>query len=175
MPTRCILQHRLCAPHPVLRWHGCSFVGEQRVLHLSWWLVSECDGPNRLPRMHERELLQARRWTLGAAEVFHYFMIKTPMMPVMTALSWGVSFLFYYGILLCCSHLYGLTLGLSSAFILAKDTKIFGTSFPMFYLTVHISLVVLFLNSLSMFILDRMSQRLLIPRPEEKISLVRYS
>ena len=119
--------------------------------------------------------VQARRWTLGAAEVFHYFMIKTPRMPVMTALSWGVSFLFYYGILLCCSHLYGLTLGISSAFILAKDAKIFGTSFPMFYLTVHISLAVLFLNSLSMFILDRMSQRLLILRPEEKISLVRYS
>ena len=121
------------------------------------------------------KLLQARRWTLGAAEVFHYFMIKTPRMPVMTALSWGVSFLFYYGILLCCSHLYGLTLGLSSAFILTEDAKIFGTSFPMFYLTVHISLAVLFLNSLSMFLLDRMSQRLLVPRPEEKISLVRYS
>ena len=120
------------------------------------------------------KLVQARRWTLGAAEVFHFFMIKTPRMPALTALSWGVSFLFYYGILLCCSHLYGLTLGLSSAFILAKDAKIFGTSFPMFYLTVHISLAFLFLNSLSMFLLDRMSQRLLIPRPEEKISLVRY-
>ena len=128
-------------------------------------------------RVLEEELwewaVQARRWTLGAAEVFHYFVVKAPRIPALTGLAWGLSFLFYYGILLCCSHLYGLTLGLSSAFILASDATVFGTSFPMFYLTVYISLGVLFLNSVSMFVLDRMNQRLLIPRPEERISFIR--
>ena len=128
-------------------------------------------------RVLEEELwewaVQARRWTLGAAEVFHYFVIKAPGIPALTAVAWGCSFLFYYGILLCCSHLYGLTLGLFSAFILAENATVFGTTFPMFYLTVHISLGVLFLNSVSMFALDRMSQRLLIPKPKERISIIR--
>ena len=117
--------------------------------------------------------VQARRWTLGAAEVFHYFVVKSPEIPGLTALAWGCSFLFYYGILLCCSHLYGPTLGLSSAFILAEDATVFGTSLPMFYLAVHVSLGVLFLNSMSMFALDKMTQRLLIPKPEERISSIR--
>ena len=80
-------------------------------------------------RVLEEELwewaVQVRRWTLGAAEVFHYFVIKAPGIPALTGLAWGLSFLFYYGILLCCSHLYGLTLGLSSAFILADDATVF--------------------------------------------------
>ena len=117
--------------------------------------------------------VQARRWTIGAGEVFHYFMVKSKRIPFMTAFSWGVSFLFYYGILLCCSHLYGLTLGLSFAFILPKTATIFGITFPMEYIIVHVSLGVLYLNSISMFVLDRCSQHLLVPCPEERISLVR--
>ena len=66
-------------------------------------------------RVVEEELwewaLQARRWTIGAGEVFHYFMVKSKNIPFLTSLSWGTSFIFYYGILLCCSHLYGVTLG----------------------------------------------------------------
>ena len=40
---------------------------------------------------------QARRWTIGAAEVFHYFMVKSNNIPFFTALSWGITFIIYYG------------------------------------------------------------------------------
>ena len=40
---------------------------------------------------------QARRWTIGASEVFHYFIIKSRNIPFFTALSWGFVFFIYYG------------------------------------------------------------------------------
>ena len=40
---------------------------------------------------------QAHRWTIGAAEVFHYFMVKSTNIPFFTALSWGITFIIYYG------------------------------------------------------------------------------
>ena len=33
-------------------------------------------------------------------QVFHYFMVKSPRLPLLTAVSWGASFTFYYGVLL---------------------------------------------------------------------------
>lgn len=35
---------------------------------------------------------QARRWTIGAAEVFHYFIIKSKRMSWRAAVSWGWAF-----------------------------------------------------------------------------------
>ena len=89
--------------------------------------VATLSGPTS-GRVLEQELgewaAQARRWTIGAAEVqsiglhylaiintrcmqvFHYFMVKSPRLPLLTAVSWGASFTFYYGVLLCCSSLY---------------------------------------------------------------------
>jgi cellulose synthase/poly-beta-1,6-N-acetylglucosamine synthase-like glycosyltransferase len=52
---------------------------------------------------------QARRWTIGAAEVFHYFMVKSRRIPFLTSLSWSITFLIYYGVLLCSSGLFSLT------------------------------------------------------------------
>ena len=63
---------------------------------------------------------QGRRWTIGAAEVFHYFVIKAGRMPFWPAFSWGLSFLCYYGILLCSDGLFTLTAQLSFTFLL-KD------------------------------------------------------
>ena len=45
----------------------------------------------------EEWVRQARRWTIGAAEVFHYFMVKSNNIPFFTALSWGITFIIYYG------------------------------------------------------------------------------
>ena len=114
---------------------------------------------------------QARRWTIGAGKVFHYYMNKSKRIPFFTALSWGLTFISYYGILLCYSHLYGVTLSISYAFFLSKDAVIFGT--PISYLIIHVSLYLLYSNSLSMFILDRLCPKLLVPQPEEYISTVR--
>jgi|GEM_PF-2336536 len=40
--------------------------------------------------------LQARRWAVGAAEVFHYFLARAPQLPAGAAISWGASFVGYY-------------------------------------------------------------------------------
>ena len=156
----------------LIRWMGV--VGDR--LNIVMVPVPTLSGPTS-GRVVEEEMVewavQARRWTIGAGEVFHYFMVKSKRIPFLTAISWGVAFLFYYGILLCCSHLYGVTLGLSFYFFLPKDATFYGSSFPIKYIIVHASLVLLYLNSISMFVLDRLSQQLLVPRPEERISVVR--
>ena len=98
-------------------------------------------------------------------------MVKSRRIPLLTAVSWGATFTFYYGVLLCCSHLYGLTLAASQALLLPSDATFFG--FPLSHLLVHVSLTVLYFNAASMFLLDKLSQRQLVPRPREQISLVR--
>ena len=60
-------------------------------------------------------------------QVFHYFMVKAARIPLLTSISWGAAFLLYYGLLLCCSQLYGLTLALSAALLLPGGTTLFGT------------------------------------------------
>lgn len=40
--------------------------------------------------------LQLRRWTIGAAEVFHYFMVRFFNIPFSSSMQWGLSFVFYY-------------------------------------------------------------------------------
>ena len=69
-------------------------------------------------RVTEDEIIerarQARRWTIGAGEVFHYFMIKSHGILLGTSVSWGTCFILYYCILLCGSSLYSLLLGISS-------------------------------------------------------------
>jgi hypothetical protein len=63
---------------------------------------------------------QIRRWTIGAAEVFHYFIIKAKRMPTIAAFSWGFVFIIYYGVLLCTAGLFNLT-SMLSMFLLVKD------------------------------------------------------
>ena len=49
---------------------------------------------------------QIRRWTIGAAEVFHYFAIKFFRLPVTVSFSFACKFIFYYGFLLCIASVY---------------------------------------------------------------------
>jgi hypothetical protein len=52
--------------------------------------------------------LQVRRWTIGAGEVFHYFIVKTYRMPSLyLSISWATRFFIYYGIILCASAIFG--------------------------------------------------------------------
>jgi hypothetical protein len=51
---------------------------------------------------------QIRRWTIGAAEVFHYFVVKSDRIPKLAAISWGFRFFVYYGILLCVAPLFSI-------------------------------------------------------------------
>uniref|UniRef100_A0A914XKX4 Uncharacterized protein n=1 Tax=Plectus sambesii TaxID=2011161 RepID=A0A914XKX4_9BILA len=51
---------------------------------------------------------QIRRWTIGAAEVFHYFAIKSTRLPPLVAISWAIKFITYYGLLLCVAPIFGI-------------------------------------------------------------------
>uniref|UniRef100_A0A914CK16 Glycosyltransferase 2-like domain-containing protein n=1 Tax=Acrobeloides nanus TaxID=290746 RepID=A0A914CK16_9BILA len=51
---------------------------------------------------------QIRSWTIGAAEVFHYFAIKSKKLPFFVSLTWASRFIFYYGFLLCIASCYGI-------------------------------------------------------------------
>ncbi|KAL1839221.1 hypothetical protein VTJ49DRAFT_1739 [Mycothermus thermophilus] len=51
--------------------------------------------------------LQVRRWTIGAGEVFHYFIVKTYRMPsVWLSITWATRFFAYYGLVLCASAIF---------------------------------------------------------------------
>ncbi|KAK5651543.1 hypothetical protein OQA88_11908 [Cercophora sp. LCS_1] len=51
--------------------------------------------------------LQVRRWTIGAGEVFHYFIVKTYRMPSLyLSFSWATRFFIYYGLVLCASAIF---------------------------------------------------------------------
>lgn len=103
----------------LIRWMGVT----QRRLRISMIPVPVLSGPTSGDTI-EREIIewarQARRWTIGAAEVFHYFIIKSLGMPRAAAFSWGIAFTIYYGILLCTGGLFGLTTTLSM-FLLMKN------------------------------------------------------
>ncbi|KAM0490775.1 hypothetical protein ACHAP8_011243 [Fusarium lateritium] len=53
--------------------------------------------------------LQIRRWTIGAGEVFHYFIVKTYRMPgIFLSISWASRFFIYYGLVLCASAIFSI-------------------------------------------------------------------
>jgi len=53
--------------------------------------------------------LQVRRWTIGAGEVFHYFIVKTYRMPsLLLSISWATRFFVYYGLVLCASAIFSI-------------------------------------------------------------------
>ncbi|KAL2268002.1 hypothetical protein VTJ83DRAFT_2848 [Remersonia thermophila] len=53
--------------------------------------------------------LQVRRWTIGAGEVFHYFIVKTYRMPsACLSITWATRFFAYYGLVLCASPLFSI-------------------------------------------------------------------
>ncbi|XP_013382840.1 uncharacterized protein LOC106153447 [Lingula anatina] len=107
---------------------------------------------------------QARRWTIGAAEVFHYYVMKAGRMPFWPAFSWGLCFLSYYGVLLCSGGLYGISAGLSMAF-LVKDAP-FYINYAMYGLAGLQQLAFLWV-----FMMDVFGPRLM--KVKEHISFVR--
>eukprot|EP00440_Ansanella_granifera_P036667 gb/GFBE01039779.1/.p1 GENE.gb/GFBE01039779.1/~~gb/GFBE01039779.1/.p1 ORF type:complete len:579 (+),score=203.22 gb/GFBE01039779.1/:1-1737(+) len=50
---------------------------------------------------------QSERWTIGACEVFHYFVVKRRRYNCSAALSYGTWFVVYYGFILCSLTLTG--------------------------------------------------------------------
>ncbi|ESP03073.1 hypothetical protein LOTGIDRAFT_110745, partial [Lottia gigantea] len=105
----------------LIRWMGVT----RRRIHICALPVPVLSGPTSGSTV-EIDVIewarQARRWTIGAAEVFHYFAVKFPRMPKLPALSWGLNFLIYYGILLCSGSLYSLSMSLSMVFLVDTNS-----------------------------------------------------
>ena len=150
-------------------------------------------------RVIEEEIVewarQARRWTIGAAEVFHYFVVKSWDIPFLTAMSWGITFILYYGVcmrekctfkcrtitaslphwqkclhfagvMLCCSSLYSVSLAFSVNLVMDEPPDwLLWTSIGFLAYNYLIFAVI--------FVLDRFTLRLTQPRIQERISLVR--
>ena len=137
----------------LIRWMG---VTGQR-LRISMVPVPVISGPTSGETV-EIELIewarQARRWTIGAAEVFHYFIIKSKRMPWRAAISWGWAFVIYYGILLCTAGLYGLT-SMISMFVLVRNVP------QWMEYAMHGLLVLQMLSFLMAFVIDMFIPRLL--------------
>ena len=124
-------------------------------------------------RVIEEEIIewarQARRWTIGAGEVFHYFMVKSTGIPFFTSLSWGSSFIFYYCILLCGSSLYGIMLGISSMFLQPLNQPLN----PYLYLLSFAFIGLTYLTNAIFFFIDWKAPLLLDPKPVERICFLR--
>ncbi|PIO76163.1 hypothetical protein TELCIR_01769 [Teladorsagia circumcincta] len=74
---------------------------------------------------------QIRRWTIGAAEVFHYFVIKFFQLPVMVSFSFAAKFVFYYGFLLCIASVYTIVAPLvTPAMLSAVNHGVWGLVIP---------------------------------------------
>nr|CDJ96837.1 Hypothetical protein CBG17510 [Haemonchus contortus] len=74
---------------------------------------------------------QIRRWTIGAAEVFHYFVIKFFQLPVMVSLSFSAKFVFYYGFVLCIASVYTIVAPLvTPAMLSAVNHGVWGLVIP---------------------------------------------
>ena len=137
----------------LIRWMGVT----HRRLSIRMVPVPVLSGPT-CGRTIEIEFMewarQARRWTIGAAEVFHYFMVKSRRIPFWTAFFWSIKFLIYYGVLLCSSGLFSLTSFLSTVFLL--------DNIPLYI--IYVMYLLVFLQMLSFgvaFLIDIFIPRLL--------------
>lgn len=93
-------------------------------------------------------------------------MVKSRGIPFFTALSWGITFMLYYGVILCCSSLYGITAGISAALLIPNP--------PSYLQWIMIGLLGLqYLVFFIIFIVDALAVKLTKPRIEERISFVR--
>ncbi|VDP22904.1 unnamed protein product [Heligmosomoides polygyrus] len=74
---------------------------------------------------------QIRRWTIGAAEVFHYFVIKFFRLPASVSFLFAAKFVFYYGFLLCIASMYTIVAPLvTPAMLSAVDHGVWGLVIP---------------------------------------------
>eukprot|EP00163_Fabomonas_tropica_P003593 TRINITY_DN1309_c0_g1_i2.p1 TRINITY_DN1309_c0_g1~~TRINITY_DN1309_c0_g1_i2.p1 ORF type:complete len:493 (+),score=83.87 TRINITY_DN1309_c0_g1_i2:628-2106(+) len=55
---------------------------------------------------------QIRRWIIGSAESFHYFIVHWRGTPFFSGLSWFFMFFAYYGVLLCCAGVFQVLAGI---------------------------------------------------------------
>ncbi|CAF1365259.1 unnamed protein product [Adineta steineri] len=66
--------------------------------------------------------IQVRRWGIGTADNFHYFVVKIPRLPIFASFIFTIGYFLYYGVILCSGSLFGV----STIFfpLICPDTKL---------------------------------------------------
>lgn len=64
-------------------------------------------GENWIEELKEL-FIQGKRWTIGSAEVFHYFMCKLRRIKFKNSLVWGINYLNYYCVILCIQTMFSI-------------------------------------------------------------------
>lgn len=67
--------------------------------------------------------IQATRWSIGSAEVFHYFMCKLKRINFFIAFIWGFNYLNYYVGILCVQNLFTIVITIKFAAFPNNDTN----------------------------------------------------
>ncbi|GMT32023.1 hypothetical protein PFISCL1PPCAC_23320 [Pristionchus fissidentatus] len=106
---------------------------------------------------------QIRRWTIGAAEVFHYFAIKFFRLPVSVSISFAAKFVFYYGFLLCIASPYGIIAPfVTPAMLTATGKPVEGVVIPSQNVFTYVMLGFLglmYLEFFLVFLINRICER----------------
>ncbi|GMR52095.1 hypothetical protein PMAYCL1PPCAC_22290 [Pristionchus mayeri] len=106
--------------------------------------------------------LQIRRWTIGAAEVFHYFAVKAPSLPISSTIAFSAKFIFYYVIMLCIGDLYGAISTIWTLMMNLYGNEFIDVSMVSAHLFLRISISSLILSYLEMacfFILHKWAEK----------------
>ncbi|CAF4559824.1 unnamed protein product [Rotaria sp. Silwood2] len=55
--------------------------------------------------------IQVRRWGIGTADNFHYFVVKVPSLPILASCIFSLGYFLYYGVILCSASLFSVSSG----------------------------------------------------------------
>lgn len=106
----------------VIRWMT-EIMGEIEIRPIYVPTLSGPTSGNSLWEEFREWRVQIRRWTIGAAEVFHYYCVSFFSLPLNTGIFWGAYFIAYYCFFLCAAPLVGL-LGSFKTIIYPESTAI---------------------------------------------------
>lgn len=53
--------------------------------------------------------IQVRRWGIGTADNFHYFVVKVPSLPIIASCVFAIGYFLYYGVILCSASLFNVS------------------------------------------------------------------
>lgn len=98
--------------------------------------------------------IQVRRWGIGTADNFHYFMVKIPSLPLLASLVFSIGYFLYYGVILCSASLFNV----SSAFfpLLCPDMELYWLPKPFqpYQLLILVGLIIPQILYAGLFIFD---------------------
>lgn len=89
-------------------------IGTQKRMHIRLLPVPVRSGPTSGATWFsdvKEWYIQVRRWGLGTADNFHYFVVKIPSLPILASLIFSLGYFLYYGVILCSASLFNVASG----------------------------------------------------------------